>query len=168
MALASETFRPLTYIEVDLNAIAHNIRAIKAFIGPRVSLFAVVKANAYGHGAVEVASTALRSGASRLAVARVNEGIELRKAGLSAPILVMGFTLPAEVESAIAHDLTLTVTEAFIVEMLSARAVALGKKVAVHVKVDTGMGRFGLLPEEVTPFVDRLAALARYYPGRGF
>jgi alanine racemase len=150
---------PVTFIEVDLGAIAHNIRAIKTHIGPRVSLMAVVKANAYGHGAVEVARTALRNGASRLAVARAGEGIQLREAGISAPILVMSYTPPAEVESAVAHDLTLAVTEMQVAEIVSAQSAALGRRTPVHIKVDTGMGRFGLLPDEVGPFLDRLAAM---------
>jgi alanine racemase len=150
---------PATFIEVDLDAIAHNIRAIKNHIGPSISLMAVVKANAYGHGAVEVARTALRNGASRLAVARAGEGIQLREAGISAPILVMSYTSPAEIESAVAHDLTLAVTELQIAEIVSARSVALGRRTPVHVKVDTGMGRFGLLPDEVVPFLNRLAVM---------
>lgn len=150
---------PLIWIEVDLDAIAWNIRAIRQFIGPDVDLFAVVKANAYGHGAVEVARTALRHGASRLAVARAAEGLQLRDAVTPAPILVMGYTPPDEIEEAIMHDLTLTVTEWQTAEVISVRAAALGKAAPVHLKVDTGMGRFGLLPGEVREFVERLAAL---------
>jgi alanine racemase len=150
---------PVTYIEVDLDAIAHNIRAIKTHIGPSVSLMAVVKANAYGHGAVEVARTALRNGASRLAVARAGEGIQLREAGISAPILVMSYTPPAEIESAVAHDLTLAVTELQVAEIVAEWSAALGRRTPVHVKVDSGMGRFGLLPDEVVPFFNRLAAM---------
>jgi alanine racemase len=150
---------PLTYIEVNLDAIAHNVRAIKARIGPSVDLIAVVKANAYGHGAVEVAQTALRHGASRLGTTSVDEGVQLRQAGIAAPILVMGYTPPDAVEAAIAHDLTLTVTEMAVAGALSARAAEVGRRVPVHLKVDTGMGRFGLLPDEVLPFVEGLAAL---------
>lgn len=150
---------PLTFIEVNLDAIAHNVRTIKNHIGPAVDLMAVVKANAYGHGALEVAQTALRHGASRLAVARIDEGVQLREAGITAPILIMSYTPPDAVELAAAHDLTPAVTEPEVAEALSARAVALGRGVPVHIKVDTGMGRFGLLPDEVLPFVERLAAL---------
>jgi alanine racemase len=150
---------PLTYVEVNLEAIAHNVRAIKQHIGPRVGLMAVVKANAYGHGALEVARTALQHGAGRLAVARAAEGIHLREAGISAPILVMGYTLIHDIGAAIAHGLTLTVNDLASAEAVSALAGRLGRAIPVHVKVDTGMGRFGLLPDEVLPFVDRLAAL---------
>lgn len=151
--------KPVTYVEVDLAAIAHNARTLKKHIGSSVALTAVVKANAYGHGAVEVAQTALRHGATRLAVARVNEGAQLRAAGLAAPILILGYTPPGEIPAAVEHDLTLTVTELPVAELISAQAHVRGRLAAVHVKVDTGMGRFGLLPEEVVPFVKQLSAL---------
>ncbi len=150
---------PLTVIEVDLDAIAHNVRAIKAHVGPAVTVIAVVKANAYGHGALEVARTALRHGAGRLAVARAEEGIHLRHAGITAPILVMNYTLPDEIEAAIAHDLTLTVTDRLSAERLSALGEQIGRALPVHVKIDTGMGRFGLLPDEALPFIEQAAAL---------
>ena len=150
---------PLTYIEVDLDAIAHNAQAIKAHIGPHVHLIAVVKANAYGHGMVEVARTALQHGASWLAVGRVDEGIALREAGITAPILVMGYSLPGDVEDAIARALTLTVADLASVETVSALARRLGRPIPVHVKVDTGMGRFGVLPDEVLSFVAEVSAL---------
>ncbi len=150
---------PTTYVEVNLDAVAHNVRALKAHVGPRVELFAVVKANAYGHGALEVARTALASGASRLAVARAAEGLALRRAGLSAPILVMNYTMQEALEEAAAHGLTLTVTERATAERLSALAQRWGRSLTVHVKVDTGMGRFGLLPDEVLPFLQAVAAL---------
>jgi alanine racemase len=150
---------PVTFIEVDLDAIAHNVRVIKDHIGPSTALMAVIKANAYGHGAFEVARTALRHGASWLVAAQASEGFQLRRAGITASILVSGYTPPTEVDSAIKHDLTLTVTELEVAEAIAARSVSLGRRTPVHVKVDTGMGRFGLLPDEVVPFVHRLAAM---------
>lgn len=150
---------PLTYIEVDLDAVAHNAQAIKAHIGPHVHLIAVVKANAYGHGMVEVARTALQHGASWLAVGRVDEGIALRDAGITAPILVMGYTLPGDIEDAVVRALTLTVADLASVEAVSTLACRLGRIIPVHVKVDTGMGRFGVLPDEVLPFVAEVSAL---------
>lgn len=150
---------PLTYITIDRSAIAHNVRAIAGHVGPGVKLIAVVKANAYGHGACEVARTALANGASWLAVARVMEGIELRLAGIKSPILVMSYTVPGEIRVGIEHDLTLTVTEWPIAKQVSAHAQALNKTARVHVKIDTGMGRFGLLPDESLPFFERLKSL---------
>ncbi len=153
------TDTPLTYVEVDLSAIAHNVRAIKRRVGPDVILHAVVKANAYGHGAVEVARTALESGADRLSVARMLEGVQLREAGITAPILVMGYTPAYEVPQALKHNLTLTVNEPDVAQAVSEQAAALGREIAVHVKLDTGMGRFGLLPDEAVPFIRQLVAL---------
>ncbi len=84
------THRQRAWIEIDLNKLAHNIRQIKSILSPNTELMTVVKADAYGHGAVEVAQTALKNGASWLAVATLSEGIELRQAGIEAPILILG------------------------------------------------------------------------------
>jgi alanine racemase len=149
----------LTWAEVDLDAIAHNARGLKERAGEKTELMAVVKANAYGHGAVPVARTALENGASRLAVNRALEGVELRQAGLTAPILILGYSLPSEAETIVRWDLTPTVTTVEGALALSAMSDRQGKVTPVHVKVDTGMGRFGLLPDEVAPFVRRIAEL---------
>ncbi len=148
-----------TYAVTDLDAIAHNVRAILAHVGPGVEMLAVVKANAYGHGAAQVARTAVESGASRLAVARTDEGVQLRQAGLSVPILNMCYTVPAEAGALVAHDLAAAVTTPEGAEALSGRAVALGKVANLHVKIETGMGRYGLLPDEVLPFLAYVSAL---------
>ncbi len=150
---------PMTYIEIDLAALGANIRALKRHVGPRVELIAVVKGNAYGHGAVSIARTALQHGATRLAVARVDEGIALRKEGILAPVLVMGYTPPGDAARAVAHDLTLTVTELDQAEALALAARAHGNRAKAHIKIDTGMARLGLLPDEALPFVAHLAGL---------
>lgn len=150
---------PMTYIEIDLAALGANIRTLKRHVGPRVELIAVVKGNAYGHGAMSIARTALQHGATRLAVARVDEGVALRKEGILAPVLVMGYTPPDYVAHAVAHDLILTVTEINQAEALAEAAQAHGSRAKVHVKVDTGMARLGLLPDETLPFVAHLAGL---------
>jgi len=147
----------LTWAEVDLDAIAYNCRQIKEWIGEETELMAVVKANAYGHGAVPVAKVALRSGASCLAVARTPEGVQLRQAGIEAPILILGYALPSEAEAIVCHDLTPTVTAREGALALSEMASRQGETVPIHVKVDTGMGRFGLLPDEVVGFIKGLA-----------
>ncbi len=149
----------LTWAEVDLDAIAYNVQGLKRHVGERTELMAVVKANAYGHGAVPAAKAILESGASRLAVNRVVEGVELRQAGIRAPILVMGYALPAEMETVVRWDLTPTVTAMEVASALSGAASRSGKTAPLHVKVDTGMGRFGLLPGEVLDFVKRLSEL---------
>lgn len=149
----------VTWAEIDLEAIEANIREFQNFSGPQVEIIAVVKANAYGHGAVPVARTVLQAGATRLAVARLAEGIELRQAGLAAPILVMGYTPPDGAALIAEHDLTPCPVSAEFVQTLSARAQALGRVIPIHLKVDSGLSRFGLLPQEIVPFAQSLAGL---------
>ncbi len=149
----------LTWAEIDLDAIAHNARVLKNCAAPECELMVAVKANAYGHGAVQVSRAALKGGATRLAVHRTGEGVQLRQAGITAPILIMGYTLPAESGTIACWDLTPTVNSKPQAEALSAAARAQGKALPVHVKVDTGMGRYGLLPEEALDFVYFLSRL---------
>jgi len=149
----------VTWAEIDLDAIADNVHAIKQHVGKAVEVIAVVKANAYGHGAVPVARTALEAGASRLAVHRALEGIELRQAGIKAPILLMGYTPPDGAEMVARWQLTPSVITIEFAQALSARASALGVMVPVHVKVDTGMSRYGLMPGEVISFLRALRDL---------
>lgn len=149
----------LTWAEIDLDAIAYNVRAFKRRVGEWVEVYAVVKANAYGHGAVPVARAALEAGATRLAVHRAAEGVELRRAGLDAPILLMGYTPPAGAEQVVRWRLTPSLITAEFAQALSAQAMAAGLAVPVHVKVDTGMSRYGLLPDEIVPFAQALQAL---------
>ncbi|MBC8448893.1 MAG: alanine racemase [Chloroflexi bacterium] len=149
----------VTWAEIDLDAVAHNARQLKRRAGEQAELIAVVKANGYGHGAVPVARTALEAAASRLAVVRTLEGVQLRRAGIEAPILVMGYTLPAEAATIVRWRLTPTVNTWPQAEALSAAAAAAGVPLPVHIKADTGMGRFGLLPEEVADFAQALLQL---------
>ena len=149
----------LTWAEIDLDGIASNAAGLKARAGGRAELMVTVKANGYGHGAVPVARAALDGGATRLAVHRTLEGVQLRRAGITAPILIMGYTLPAESERIVRWELTPTVNSQLQAEPLSAAAVTAGKTLPVHVKVDTGMARYGLLPGEVLDFVRFLSGL---------
>lgn len=148
-----------TYAQIDLDALDHNIRAMQTRVGPSVELIPVVKANAYGHGAVPVGRAALESGVKRLAVARPDEGVQLRRAGIDAPVLVMGYAIPAEAGLYVKNHLTATVNTLEMAEALSDRASASGVTANVHLKVDTGMGRFGLLPDEVAPFAGKIGRL---------
>jgi Alr-MurF fusion protein len=147
----------LTWVEVDLAAIQNNLRQMKALTHTR--MMAVVKANAYGHGAVEVARAAASAGADWLGVARAPEGLALRAAGLTLPILVLGYTLPDSAAEVLGADLTLTVFDIEAAKMYAAAARALGRRVHVHVKVDTGMGRLGVPPEDAVEFVRTMRAL---------
>lgn len=148
----SEGYRP-TWVEVDLDAIRHNARVLTP---AGRALMAVVKANGYGHGDVEVARAAIEAGATWAGVALVEEGLRLRAAGIEVPILVLS-ELPAGSEAvALAHRLTPTVYTAGGLERLAGAARG---TVAVHVKVDTGMHRVGVWPPEEAPaFVARVRA----------
>ncbi len=139
--------KPLIWAEVDLAAIAHNVRELRRIIQPRAELLVAVKANAYGHGAEQVARTALKNGADQLGVARIEEGLELRRAGIRAPILIFGYVPAASVADLIENDLTASVFSLRGAEQLNA-AVPWERQLAVHLKIDTGMGRMGMLPNE--------------------
>ena len=146
------------WAEVDLDAIRDNLAALRRAASP-AGVLAVVKANAYGHGAAPVARTAVEAGAFGLGVATVDEGVELRRAGIGAPVLVLGSLVPGEAGRAVAHDLIVTVSEVGVAEAASRCAGETGKTARLHLKVDTGMGRIGALPEEVVALARRLAAL---------
>lgn len=135
------------WAEVDLTAIAHNVQALKRITQPEARFMAVVKANAYGHGYKAVAGKALESGADALGVARVDEGVRLREAGFDAPVLIFGITPAACAETLINNDLTQTVSSLTGATALSEAAVRAGGKIRIHAKVDTGMGRLGILPD---------------------
>lgn len=149
----------LIWAEVNLDALATNVRVLRSHVGPRVRLVAVVKANAYGHGAVPVALAALAAGADGLAVGRLDEAVELRSAGITAPVLVMGPVPPALARRCVALRLTPTVHHLTTAQALAHAARAAGRVLPVHVKVDTGMHRFGLLTDEAVAFTSVVAAL---------
>ncbi|MBW2059539.1 MAG: alanine racemase [Deltaproteobacteria bacterium] len=148
---------------VNLGAVAHNTRILKERIGSRVRLMAVVKADGYGHGAVPVAKAALTSGAEWLGVALVEEGIRLRQAGLTAPILVLGGIVPGAAERVLRHELTVSVFTPEVALAIDHAAAASGRKGVIHVKVDTGMGRLGLNPRDVPEFVLEMKRLKHIF-----
>jgi alanine racemase len=148
-----------TWLEVDLEAIAHNVRRVNQIVGAAVDVLAVLKADGYGHGMVRVARTALNNGARYLGVASINEGNMLRQHGVRAPVLVLGFTPPWQARELVLNDLTATVFDHDVAHSLSRAAHELDAQIRVHVKVDTGMGRLGLLPHQVLPFVLELSEL---------
>lgn len=135
------------WVEIDLKAIAHNVEQVRMLLGPGVGLLAVVKADAYGHGLVEVSRVALARGASMLGVTHPEEGVALRESGITAPILVFRPLLPGEEGIAIAYGLTPSVSSLEQARRLSAAAERASRPVAVHLKLETGMGRTGFLPE---------------------
>ncbi len=150
----------LIWAEVDRGAFAHNLRELHRITSPSARFMAVVKANGYGHGAVEVAETALENGADMLGVARMAEGVQLRNAGISAPILILGYTPLEHSTDLVSHDLTQTVYAFEAAEALSEAASALHKTAQIHIKVDTGMGRLGLMPD-----MPRISLMGKHLPG---
>ncbi len=148
-----------TVAEISLASISHNMGALRRRIGPGPEIMAVVKADAYGHGAVQVATTALTSGASWLGVALVEEGVALRKSGIIAPILVLGQLFSVQARRALRYGLSCTVSTYDFAEALSVAATQEGKKGKCHIKVDTGMGRLGVGPRQAASFVKRVAML---------
>ncbi|HET7152743.1 MAG TPA: alanine racemase [Candidatus Kapabacteria bacterium] len=145
--------RRAAWAEIRLQTLAQNLKNIRKTLQKNVNVMAVVKANAYGHGAIECSRVLLESGASMLGVALLQEAIELRTAGISAPILVMTPPLPEEADTYISNEIDFTLCKQETAELFSARAEALGKTVAAHVKIDTGMGRVGILPVDALEFV---------------
>lgn len=137
-----------TWAEIDLDAITSNVSSMKMHLGSHVKLIAVVKANAYGHGGVQVAKAAIEAGAEMLAVAFLDEAISLRQAGVTEPILVMGASRPTDMKVALEYDLVLTVFSLeWLKEAVSQQNIE-NEKVSIHLKVDTGMGRLGIRGEQ--------------------
>ncbi|MDR7433925.1 MAG: alanine racemase [Armatimonadota bacterium] len=158
MELRTLTLRP-AWAEVDLGAIRGNVQALCALLGPGTKLLAVVKANGYGHGAVEVAKACLQAGASWLGVAIPEEALSLREAGISAPILILGYMPPQAAEAVVDAELSAAVFSEQVAQALSRASRKLGKPARVHLKVDTGMGRLGVSPEGIRDFVRRIRQL---------
>ena len=145
------------WAEVDLDALAHNVAVLARRAAP-AALCAVVKADAYGHGAVQVARTALTSGAAGLAVAIVDEGLELREHGIDAPVLVLSEVMPDAAEVLVRARLTATIATLRGMQALAAAARRVGTRAKVHVKVDTGMHRVGVAPVEAPALVHAAAS----------
>ncbi len=146
-----------TWLEIDLSAIRQNVGELCRISG--VTVMAVVKANGYGHGMVEVGRAALQGGAGWLGVARIEEALALRAAGITQPVLVLGYTPAERSAEAALQDIHLAVFDVDLAEAYSAEMVRLGTRLRVHAKFDSGMGRLGVFPEEGLPFARRLAGL---------
>lgn len=142
--------------EIDLAAIRHNVGVMKSHIAGGAKFLAVVKADAYGHGAVPVAKAALEAGADMLAVAIPEEGIELRNAGIAAPILVLGGIEESAAEAVVQYNLTQVVFDESRIRALAQAGRKLGQNAQVHLKLDTGMNRIGVRTEEEAQALTRL------------
>jgi alanine racemase len=148
-----------TWVEVDLDRFAANLAAIRSHVGVEKDLLLVVKADAYGHGAVEIARAAEAEGVSWFGVATLHEGIQLRDGGIRRPIVVLSPLLPSEIEEAVANELDPSVADLEFAAELSAAAERARRPQRFHVEVDTGMGRTGVRHEHAAEFVAAVAAL---------
>jgi alanine racemase len=147
-------YRP-TWVEISLDALRHNITAFRRMLPDSIGMMAVVKADAYGHGAIQVAKESLAHGAEYLAVAFLDEALELRRAGITAPILVLGYTPVQGIALAVEYGITINV---FSEEVLEALPLWVGgdRTIRIHIKIDTGMGRIGLpTMHEAVTFIDK-------------
>lgn len=154
---ALRDLRP-AWVEVDLDAIAHNTQAVKGLL-TNTKLLAIVKADGYGCGAVQVARIMVENGADKLGVVLLDEAIELRRAGIQAPILNVGGILPEHAYLPVKYDIEQAVTSTEVAEALSSAAVAAGKQVRVHLKVDTGMSRWGMRFDQAPAWIAQVARL---------
>jgi alanine racemase len=153
----SELIRQRAWVEIDQAALIHNVQQFKAYLKPRTELIAVVKADAYGHGALRVAQTALQAGAQGLAIATLGEGIELREAGITAPILLLGATNTPEEIKALAHwQLQPTLASLAQAQIFAQTLAQLGQSLPVHLKLDTGMSRLGVPWQQALTFVEQV------------
>ncbi len=144
-----------TWVEIDLEAIANNVAMLTQLAAPS-KVMAILKADAYGHGMVKVARTVLNNGAKWLAVATLGEALTLREAGIDEPILVLSYMPAWQAHKAVTHNVSATIFTVEIARAFSRAAVELNHEARVHVKVDTGMGRLGLLPHEVLDFMKKI------------
>ena len=159
MNLSSEHFpqRP-AWTEIDLGKLRRNLQLIRGDLPKHVRLMAVVKDEAYGHGALDVARVAVEEGAWGFGLSTLEEAMNLRDAGIKAPLLLLGERQEAEIEWCVAHDLTVCVNEPHNIRALAKVAAKFNKRVPVHLKVHTGMSRYGVRWDEALPLVERILA----------
>jgi len=134
-----------SWVEVDLGNLTHNWRAIRRLVGPQVTILQVVKADAYGHGAIEVSNVALQNGVTHLGVANADEGVQLRVGGIEVPIIILSPSIDSEIPEILKYNLTPSVSDIGFARALNRQLKKAGIKLPVHIEVDTGMGRGGTL-----------------------
>lgn len=152
-----------TQAHINLDNLHENINTIKKYVKQGTKLCCAVKADGYGHGAVRVSVAALKAGASFLAVASISEGIELREAGIVAPILSLSLPLKDEIPSLIVHSITPLVFDTEFIDQLNDVAISMHRKIPVHLKIDTGMGRVGCSKEEASTLAKKIAVSEGLY-----
>ncbi len=152
----------LTWVEVDIDAIRHNTEQVLSLLKEETKLMAVVKADGYGHGALEIAEACLAAGASYIGVSTLEEGVELRRSGIDAPILIFNPGIGEEADLLIKYDLTVTLAAMKTAELLSHRAYKLGEDIKAHLKIETGFGRGGIFPEEAVAFMKKIDEMGNF------
>ncbi len=148
-----------TFCSIDLEAVRWNFRQARKKVGPGVKILSVVKADAYGHGAMQVARVLEDEGSYGFGVATLEEGIELRKGGLQSPVLILAGIYPEQIDELLEYRLTPTVCEVEALRLLERLARKRGVSLPFHLKVDTGMGRLGFLPSEINSLISELAGI---------
>lgn len=151
-------YRP-TWAEVNLGNLAYNFKQISKLLPPKVKIMACVKADAYGHGLAPVAKRLSRCGASYLGVASIDEGIKLREAGIKAPILILGLISEKDIDALFKYDLTATICDERLALACNKAAQKRSRVINLHIKVDTGMGRIGVLYQEAAAFIKKISRL---------
>ena len=151
-------YRP-TWAEIDLSAIEYNFKHVKNMVKDKVKVLVPVKADAYGHGAVEVAKRLIECGVDYFGVATVLEAIELRENKIKTPILLLSTFLPHEYQSIVKYKITPTIVDLDSADKLNQYLVKIGKKIAIHIKIDTGMGRLGVWHDDSREFIKRILRL---------
>jgi len=159
MVLKSEQ-KYRSWVEVDLDNFISNLREIKRLIGPQVDFMQTVKADAYGHGAIEISNAALKNGARMLGVANADEGVQLRISGIDAPIVILGPSTAPEIDEIIKYNLTPSVSDIFFARQLQKTLEKAGHKLPVHIEIDTGMGRGGIMYSEALNLIREISRLA--------
>ena len=145
-----------TFAEINLDSFRHNLHSIKSLIGPDVGTMAIIKADAYGHGAIQCAHAAIKEQVDYIGVGIIQEGIELRENGITSPILILGGIYPNEIEDLIKYNLSTSLSNSVIASAISKKAEQANKSVGVHIKIDTGMGRLGVQPDALTKLMDNV------------
>ena len=148
-----------TRAEINLKAFKHNLQNLKTVLGSKTDIMAVIKADAYGHGALPCAKAAIESGVGYLGAGVIEEGIELRKNGIKGPVLILGGIFPDEVTDLVHHNLSTILHTPHLAEALSKEGKKQGKTVNIHIKVDTGMNRLGVLPENLLALTEKISSL---------
>jgi len=148
-----------TYAEINLKAFKHNLQNLKTVLGSETDIMAVIKADAYGHGALPCAKAAIESGVGYLGAGVIEEGLELRENGIKDPILILGGIFLDEVADLVHHNLSTILYTPQLAEALSKEGKKQGKTVNIHIKVDTGMNRLGVLPENLLTLTEKICSL---------